>query len=225
MTKPGSAVIDASWIQEAPQTAVAHALLEYRYFVHRFTQWLALAIGHAEDQRIRQLVLPNLIDEQGGMDNRPSHLDLLDRCLDSCGVKRRLNHRPLASTVRAEAWFFGVCSGVDTHAALCVLGPGTESISQTFLGPLETAIRRAWPEKPIDITYFDVHRPEIEAAHANGLLDAIKLVESGAPDNIARKLITTRAEWTDAAIRQHASFWNGLRRQVADGKTARMVEP
>lgn len=203
--------IKTMWLIDSNGQALSRVLVEYRYFVHRFTQWFAMVIGRAEDQHVRQLLLPNLVDELGGPDKAPSHLDLLDRCLSSCGIRQRDVNRLLPSTREAEAWFYEVCSNRNTHTSLCVLGPGTESISQSFLAPLEKAIKRVFSEKHLDLVYFDVHRPEVESAHADSIDKAIRIVESNAPPQKRKSLAAQRARWTAAAVRHHAQFWNSMR--------------
>lgn len=194
------------WLTKLSGDGLQMTLQEYRYFVHRFPLWLGLAAIRAPEHRVRELLLPNLLEEAGHR-GPGEHLLLLDRCLASCGIQPNPLHAPLPSTSTAEAWFFGLCASGDVYGALCALGPGTESVSSQFLVPLEQAIRSVFRGRTIDYTYFDTHREEVEGGHARDLLDAIRLLEGSSGRSGER--------WVGAAVENHRLFWDGVKLAVA----------
>src|ERR1039458_6696694 len=152
--------IDAGWLENESRKDLRLILADYRHLVSRFVQWIGLTFGKSSDEKVRQLLLHNIIEECSQLDGPPSHLARLDLCLASCGAPSPRTHRPLESTRRTEGWFFDLFASQDCHTCLSALGPGTESISQQFLVPLEAGIRRAFAGERMDYTYFDMHRPE-----------------------------------------------------------------
>ena len=206
--------IDAAWLPRCGRPAVPTILQEYRYLVHRFPQWLALVIGRSEHQRVWQWLLPNLVEECGSLDGEPSHLALLDRTLASCGVTGMEQYHATDETRAAENWFYGVFAERDTYESLCVLGPGTEAISQTFLQPLEECLRRELGGDNLDLEYFAAHRTEVEAQHAEHIEAAIQYLEEQAETEVREKMHAARATWTQAGIDAHAKFWADLHAQL-----------
>lgn len=209
MTEPK---IEASWVAGLSEDGLRFVLPEYRYLVHRFPQWIALTVGRCDIERVRQLLLPNLLDETGTIDGAPSHLSLLDRLIRSCGLGDPGSHLPTQATQDTEDWFFSAFSERGTYECLCVLGPATESISDQFLNPLERAIRRVFTDRELDLTYFDEHRPEVEAEHAEQLNEAIRYYENQADD--AECLGARQDEWVSAGVSAHSRFWDSLRAEL-----------
>lgn len=203
--------IHAEWLENESRDNLKFVLTEYRFLVGRFVQWLGLTLGKSSDERARQLLLHNLVDECGQIDGPRSHLSLLDACLTSCGIVMEENCRHLPTTRSTENWFFDVFSNQDCHTCLSVLGPGTESISQQFLKPLEAGIRKAFAGEAVDYAYFDVHRPEVEVFHAEDIDKAIELVERSVAFHEVERLQRARQFWSIEAIHQHSAFWNSLR--------------
>ena len=206
--------IDAMWLETENGDNLRLILADYRLFVSRFVQWIGLTFGKSSDEKVRQLLLHNIVEECGQVDGPASHLARLDMCLASCGAPTPQTHRPLESTRRIESWFFDLFSNQDCHTCLSALGPGTESISQQFLVPLKASIRGAFAGEPVDYTYFDLHRSEVEAVHAEDLDKAIALVEDKAPPTERERLLRSRRYWEAETISQHAAFWAGLRQHL-----------
>lgn len=202
--------IHADWLEMESRDNLKFILAEYRFLVGRFVQWLGFTFGKSSDEQIRQLLLHNLVEECGQIGGPRSHLRLLDDCLSSLGISSLNDYTPLQSTRRAEGWFFDTFSNHACHTCLCVLGPGTERVSQQFLKPLEAAIRQAFARDTVDYTYFDVHREEVEAFHALDIDKAIMLIEDRSDPREAERLRRSRQFWTDEAISQHAGFWISL---------------
>jgi pyrroloquinoline quinone (PQQ) biosynthesis protein C len=204
--------INAAWLKTASSQALTFSLLEYRFLVRRFPQWLALSIGRSEHERVRRLLLSNLVEELGGCGNAPSHLMLLDRTIESCGIPSPIEYSPTEETRKIEAWFFSVFSEQSIYNALCVLGPGTEAISSKFLDPFEEGLKRAFSTRSLDLEYFAVHRTEMEAQHTEHIEQAIRFLEEIASKKEERlSLVSERSRWSSAGIKAHNSFWKHLK--------------
>jgi|ERR1039458_334383 pyrroloquinoline quinone (PQQ) biosynthesis protein C len=203
--------IKAQWLENESRENLQFILAEYRFLVHRFMQWIGLTFGKSSNERVRQLLLHNIIDECGRIGGDPSHLSYLDDCLASCGVVASEHYKPRPSTRRIEKWFFDVYQHRDCHVCLSVLGPGTESISQQFLKPLEAGLRHAFAGQKVDYKYFDVHRPEVEIAHAEDIAKALAIVEQSTESAVRKKFEKERIHWAEQAIAHHAEFWTSLK--------------
>ena len=210
-----SRVIDADWVSELSAAAIRQVLLEYRFLVHRFPQWLLLVAGRCEDERVRQLLIPNIVEECGEIAGALSHLSLLDLCLSSLGVKNHYDYSVSDETRNIEGWFYRVFLTETVYRSLCVLGPGTEAISEEFLWPLERAVRRNFDG--VDLRYFDAHRPAVEGDHAEAIEAALLYYEEKATSEEIHSLSCTREEWTRKGQGAHAYFWEALKDRVHSG--------
>lgn len=199
-------MIKVEWLATAERSKILSCLVEYRYLVGRFPQWLALAIGNSEDEDVRQLLLPNLIKEIGSPGS-PSHLSLLDDCIRSCGIAYDREYAPRRSTRAIEGWFFGTFAGSDAFRALCVLGPGTEAISSSFLVPLSEGLTQAFTGIPLDMRYFEVHTADNEDEDARMIEEALSFLQERSPIDLA----VERESVVRAAIAKHQQFWDSLR--------------
>lgn len=207
-------LINAAWLKTAPPQALTFSLLEYRYLVRRFPQWLALTIGRSEHERVRRLLLPNLTEELGGCGNEPSHLMLLDKTIESCAITGANEHSTTDTTRKIEAWFFSVFSEQPVYNALCVLGPGTEAISSEFLDPLEEGLKCAFSSRSLDLEYFAVHRTEMEAQHTEYIDHAIRFLEEITPEQKRPSLAKEHGRWSNMGIEAHNLFWKHLKRAI-----------
>lgn len=199
-------MVKADWLSQSQPMHLLACLVEYRYLVGRFPQWLALTIGHSQCERVRQLLLPNLIRESGS-DRELSHLSLLDGCILSCGAAYTDAHIPRPATRCVEEWFFRVFASGNLYSSLCVLGPGTEAISWSFLQPLCHGLKGAFGQSQVDLSYFDVHRPDNEDEDARMIQEAMHLIEQRSPIDLS----VERAAMVNAAIDKHQQFWDSLR--------------
>lgn len=156
-------------------------MLEYYHYVYGFTSWLGQVIARADDDRIRALLIPNLVEEVTDPSCGRSHRDLLIdllHALDLSDVEIRASE-PKVETRAAARFFDDLYSSEKTLESLFAFGPGTEGVSFCFLEPMETALRRAFSLDEESLRYFTVHRPEKEHAHVGALDDAILLCLSG----------------------------------------------
>lgn len=216
--KPKQIEMGADWLRRASSDELREVLVNYRHFVHRFMQWMGFTFAKCDSEVLRQLLLGNLKEECGEIGGQLSHFELLNRCAVSCGVPR-VNAGQLAPTTLAvEEWFFSSFRDQGLHTCLCILGPGTESVSHLFLEPFEAGLRRAFGDADVDYEYFDVHRAEVEDAHAEALEKAIETVEGSAEPFERERLVRARAFWSAEALAQHAMLWTGLERTLSSSK-------
>lgn len=199
------------WLEGLAQAEMRTILREYGYLIHRFTQFIALVIGHAENAEVRRLLLPNLIDEIGDDRDNLAHVNLFEICAASCGLQTASNEI-LPSTQEIEDWFFSVFNSADTARSLAVLGPGTEEIAQSFLVPMELGLIRAFDS--VDLRYFEVHRPQFETMHIGDIRQAIHILRNSLPE-LERFGFDAKIEAdTHDALAMHARFWDNLYRLV-----------
>jgi len=194
-----------SWIADCKKQEFETIIREYGYFIHRFTQFIALLIGHTGDEKVRSLLLPNLVDEVGNDTDDPSHVFLYQRFAKDCGVT--LQWEGISSTSKAvEEWFYQTFNSEDTLRALCALGPGTEEISHWFLGPMEEATIKHFPTA--NLAYFDVHRAAVEENHINDIRSGISVLKNRDSDQSIFEEKVQR--FSHEAIQQHLLFWENL---------------
>ena len=201
--------ISPSWLAQCGIVGLETILLEYGYFVHRFTQFIGLVIGHAEDADVRRLLLPNLIDEIGNEGGDTAHVTLYSRCASSCNVALEMDSiSPMTKEI--EDWFFTVFNSSDTVRSLAVLGPGTDEIAQSFLVPLELSLMKAFPS--VDLGYFEVHRPEMEANHINDIRQAIRVLRDKFPAENVSAFDERINKHAQEAVAMHARFWDNMQK-------------
>jgi Iron-containing redox enzyme len=204
----------AEWLRHASRDELGEVLANYKHFVHRFMQWMGFTFAKCNTEVLRHLLLDNLKEECGQIGGQPSHLELLNRCSRSCGVSEGAIRGLEPTTLAVEEWFYSRFRDQDLHTCLCILGPGTESVSHLFLEPFEAGLRRAFDGTEVDYAYFDVHRIKVEGAHAEALARAIGVVEESAPAFERSRLVRSRIFWSREALAQHAMLWTGLEQRI-----------
>jgi hypothetical protein len=152
--------------------------------------------------------MPNLIREAGFGPDGVTHLELLDGCLRSCGVDYSDSFRPARSTAELEEWFFSVFASRNVYTSLCVLGPGTEAVSNDFLGPLERAVKKEFGSgrNGANLAYFDAHSAKNEDEDAKCILLAMHEIERNSPVDLSKE----RATMVRMARTKHQQFWDSL---------------
>lgn len=198
--------LEVGWLSELDSFAFQKVLCEYRYLVHRFTPWLGLIISKTDEERVRQLLLPNFVEESGSIGGTISHLKMLDNFLLSCGIQRPDEYRALQSTIETEQWFYNLFDSGNTYASLCAIGPSTEEISGQFLQPMLEATKIIFGESKVDFTYFDAHLSEMEVEHVRCIQEAIDFMEGKNP-----LLKNDSEKWINESIRRHSFFWDSLK--------------
>lgn len=200
--------LQLNWLTKLSSNELKITLLEYRYLVHRFTPWLGLLIAKSKNEKVRQLLLPNLIEESGSIEGELSHLSILDNLLKSCHIQDPSVYQATKETILTETWFYSLFNSGNTYKGLCVIGPATEAISHQFLLPMYEAVKANWPYA--DMTYFDIHLSEIEDEHAKQIESAIQEMEVA-----SKSIIKTRNRYVMEGIEKHSSFWNNLQSAVS----------
>lgn len=203
--------ISPAWLEGLDKIELKIVLREYGYLVHRFPQFIALVIGHAENAEVRRLLLPNLIDEIGDDRDNPSHVSLFERCMGSCGFQMDLNETSQA-TREIEDRFFSIFDSADTARSLAVLGPGTEEIAQDFLVPMEGGLVKAFGS--VDLRYFEVHRPQYESRHIGDIRQAIRILGDSVAESEKPGLDAQIERDAKEALQMHTRFWENVHQLV-----------
>lgn len=148
--------------------AASVALYSYYRYVRRFTLIMCSILGKVPeaDERFWRLAT-NLYDEFGAAQGfRAAHGKLLE------GADRRPHSVPqdvwdtaALEMDRLERDLTQDLTLLEWPLNLFALGPGTESISDLFLDPIELWTSAAVDKLPHGHAYFDVHRPEVEYEH------------------------------------------------------------
>ena len=140
----------------------------YSIYVKRFTHIICDVLSKVpySDDRFWQLAI-NLYDELGASSGfSKAHTKLLDKTRikpNFLSDKDWLElSRPILDVEQEIVNYFKY---LEWPLNLFALGPGTESISDLFLEPLEKWTASVIADKPELQLYFNVHRPEIESKH------------------------------------------------------------
>lgn len=204
------AKIEVDWLANLNKDELKMVLLEYRYLVHRFTPWIGLLISKTNIDKVRQLLMPNFVEESGcSRESNVPHLTLLDNLLKSVGIEYPENYTPTENTFKTEKWFYNLFDSGNTYKGLCVIGPATEAISHQFLMPLKDGICTNFATA--DMTYFDVHLSELEDEHAKSIDDAIDYFET-----LDKSAITFKTEFIQEGIKTHSKFWKSIKSNLSD---------
>lgn len=195
--------INLSWIENISLEENRLVLQEYRYLVHRFVQWMGLTISKSDNETVRQLLLPNFVEECGIIGKSKSHLKLLDELLESIDITSISSYIPSTMTVQIENAFYNTYDEGNTYKSLCVLGPATEAISSHFLLPLKEITLKNFPDAETE--YFDIHLSEEEDKHAIDINTAISVMES-----IDVHFKHKKSEYVHFGISLHKSFWEHM---------------
>jgi len=146
------------------------ALMLYAYskYVSRFILIMCDVLSKAPsvDERFWRLA-ENLHDELGGQGGLgKAHAKLIERATERPReVPEETWDRCVSPISGLEQDMFLHFTSLPWPLNLFALGPGTESISDLFLEPIENWSAQAVLTKPRVQVYFDVHRPEVEASH------------------------------------------------------------
>ena len=195
--------LNLNWLENISIEKNQFILNEYRYLVHRFTQWMGLTISKTQNETVRQLILPNFVEESGTIEGTKSHLKMLDNLFLSTGIKDYLNYKPTKKTKKIEESFYNTFDSNNTYKSLCVLGPSTEALSEQFLIPLMSVTLKHFPNA--DREYFEIHLSELEDEHAISIDKAIADMEL--KDNSLQK---NKSEFIEFGFDLHKQFWTNL---------------
>lgn len=154
------------------ETGQAHlgtvALHAYSRYVRRFTLIMCSVLSKAPeaDERFWSLAL-NLYDELGGSRGLPAaHGRLLvDFSSMSANNTSAETQARLERVDSLERDLFTELTTLRWPLSLFALGPGTESVSDLFLEPIEHWCVRSLVDRPLAQEYFDMHRSAVEHEH------------------------------------------------------------
>lgn len=204
--------LNLNWLKSISVEHNQLILKEYRYLVHRFTLWMGLTISKTENEVVRQLILPNFVEESGSINGAKSHLKMLDDLIHSVGIEKPVEYTPSAETKRIEQTFYSIYDEGDTYKSLCVLGPSTEAISHQFLQPLSDITLKNFPKA--DTAYFDTHLSEVEDEHAIAIEKAISIMEEQ-----DLSLILNKGNFINLGFNLHREFWKNIE-QICESQTS-----
>lgn len=197
-------ILDVNWLKTVEKEKLNRVLLEYELISRNFVPWLLHVMANAEDERVRQLLLPNLNEECGEYKKNNSHHTLYLKLIKSFGLKpQEFNHDEL--TVKTEKAFKNIFRGSDTYRSLCIIGPAIEAISSDFLYPIYEGVKKHYGDST-HMIYFTLHLSEMEDEHAGFIEEAIRLMEEKNP-----KLKSKRMKYVHEGICIFETFWNGLK--------------
>ena len=207
------------WLKELNKEEIIRVLVEYQYLVRRFNHWFVLTIGKADNQKIRELLIPNLLDEVGDSHIKTPHTRLLENVI--IGIAGKYFKIPVSKdTKQIEQKFYNLFDNGSLYQCLCALGPATECISYQFLEPMESSIKKNFGDS-VDYAYFDEHRPEKEAQHSMDLLDAIKVYEAENPKSPELK---DKDSLILQGVELHNEFWMNLKNELIGNLMLRKAE-
>jgi hypothetical protein len=186
--------------------AASVALYAYYRYVRRFTLIMCSILGKVPeaDERFWRLAI-NLYDELGaakgfgaahgklleGADRRPN--DLSQGVWNNSALEIDRLERDLVQDFTLLGWPLN----------LFALGPGTESISDLFLDPIELWTSAAIDKLPHGHAYFDVHRPEVEYEHQMEISKVLSDELSSMRDENASSLISEGKIVAERAAERH----------------------
>lgn len=199
--------LDLSWLGELDKKDLTNVLLEYDLIQKSFVPWLCLTMANARNERVGQLLLPNLMEECGDYRKQNSHHDLYLKMLGSNNIDISC-HAYSKLTLDTAREYTELFSSDNTYRSLCVIGPGIEAVSSDFLTPLYLAVRKLFGDSR-HLIYFTIHLSEMEDEHVNCIEQAIELVESDSPE-----MRLYRAKYEQEGIALMQRFWDGLREQI-----------
>ncbi|MBX3291547.1 MAG: iron-containing redox enzyme family protein [Acidobacteria bacterium] len=205
MKKP---MLDVRWLANVERSQLDRVLLEYELISRSFVPWLLHVMANAKDEAVRQLVMPNLLEENGEFGKNNSHHALYLKMLDSLGLKYG-TFRHANFTIDAEEAFRTIFRGEDTYRSLCVLGPAIEAISSDFLGPMYDRVKQYYGDAPRHMIYFPLHLCEMEDEHAKCIEQALSILEAKNP-----RLAKNRSKFVKEGIKIFQEFWNNMRIEV-----------
>jgi len=199
--------IDAKWLMECDKELIAAALMEYELIQRKFVPWICQIMANAENEKVRQLLLPNLIEESGSFGRQNSHHDLYLKMLERNKINVQ-NHTFDQLTLNTEKNFTKIFKSNNTYRSLCVVGPGIEAISADFLYPMYQGVLRNFGNSR-SLIYFTLHLSEMEDNHANCIEKAMKIMENENP-----KLLKKKDKYINEGIEIFKVFWVNLPKRL-----------
>lgn len=199
--------LDVKWLNNVQKETLIKVLLEYNLIQKNFVPWLCHIMANTENERIRQLLLPNLIEECGDFRKKNSHNDLYLRMLKFNNINVA-NHKYSKLTIETEKKYTKLFSSKNTYRSLCAIGPGIEAVSSDFILPMYIAVKNIFGESK-HMIYFTLHLSEMEDEHADCIEDAMRIMEKDNP-----KLLDKREAYIKEGIEVFRNFWDNLPKHI-----------
>jgi pyrroloquinoline-quinone synthase len=155
---------------------ITRFLREYYFYSYHFTQYLTAVMSRLERPEHRSMLMPNVMEENGQMDEEhkaellragiePSfvaapHPELFRRFLAAIGLSREqiLQQPPHLATMAWVDTFDNLCRHGSQEQAVGALGLGTEGIVRHVYLELLQGIKKAWPQMTLqERVFFDLH--------------------------------------------------------------------
>lgn len=167
-----------------PVGALRRFASEYAVYAKSFQNYLLLAMSKLEDQRHRSILLENLCEESGRIDEEElaeiaelgiqpewvqgiPHPELYARFREAIGAVDTPETGDIAQTWKEL--FIAQLTQANAAEALGALGLGTESIVKYFYRPLIEAIRNHTDVSRRDAVFFELHA-ELDDEHGELML-------------------------------------------------------
>jgi pyrroloquinoline-quinone synthase len=164
---------------------ITRFLREYYFYSYHFTQYLTAVMSRLERPEHRSMLMPNVMEENGQMDEEhkaellragiePSfvaapHPELFRRFLAAIGLSREqiLQQPPHLATLAWVDTFNNLCRHGSQEQAIGALGLGTEGIVRHVYLELLQGIKKAWPQMTLEQrVFFDLHA-HLDDEHAH----------------------------------------------------------
>lgn len=164
---------------------ITRFLREYYFYSYHFTQYLTAVMSRLERPEHRAMLMPNVMEESGQMDEdhkaellragiEPSfvaapHPELFRRFLAAIGLSREqiLQQPPHLATLAWIDTFDNLCRHGSQEQAIGALGLGTEGIVRHVYLQLLQGIKSAWPQLSLEErVFFDLHA-HLDDEHAH----------------------------------------------------------
>jgi pyrroloquinoline quinone (PQQ) biosynthesis protein C len=171
------------------QGALKDFVFQYSPYCFDFTRYLTATISQLEDEKHRKVLMKNLVEETGQIDdenaallgtigielewvNKVPHTALFQRYLEAAGVGAEFRKKN-AYADDALIWrelFYSVCSREGASRALGAIGLGTENIVKYIYRPFIKAIEKHLDISLRDRVFFDLHAA-LDDQHGDALTD------------------------------------------------------
>ena len=199
--------LNVEWLMGDSKETLVGALLEYDLIQRNFVPWLCQIMANAKNERVRQLLLPNLIEECGSFRRKNSHHDLYLKMLE-CNNISVTNHKFSSLAIETEKRYTKLFSSKNTYRSLCAVGPGIEAISSDFLYPMYQGVLKHFGDSR-HLIYFTLHLSEMEDEHANCIEAAMGIMEKENPG-----LLKKREIYINEGIEIFRNFWDNLPKYI-----------
>lgn len=156
---------------------------QYYHFELAYPTFLSGLHYRCDDQRIRQLILDNLWDEEHGAEN---HVELWLRFCDALGLDREQVRRgePVAATAELVSMYKDVTSKAPLAAGAAALYAYESQVPEVATAKLDGLRERYGMEDSGAVSFFEVHRT-LDLEHSDAERDMVVELASTEDDAAA----------------------------------------